>query len=131
MSNHDPLLAGDDLAEIHDTRGGASPRRHHSRSDDGRAFLPDPYGDGGVTSMESAGDGPSDFAEELGESFVTAATGNVDIAEQTLDRVTEGELGGPYVVVDGAEELALGTDPANPVDAERAPFPAPMRGDRD
>jgi hypothetical protein len=130
MSKHEPAREGAEAGGIHDPRGGASPRRHHPRTDDGRAFLPDPHGDDrGVNA--GADDIPSDFAEELGESFVTAATGNVDVTEQVQDRVDMSETGGPYVVVDGAQELALDTDAANPADASREPFPSPMRGKSD
>lgn len=128
MSKQHAAPQGEDAAATQDPRGGAAPRRHHARTDDGRAFLPDPYGKEDVTSFESAGDASGDFAEELGESFIAGATGNVDLTEQTQERVDEAETGGPYVIVEGSEELALGTDAANPRDAEPEPFPSPMRG---
>ena len=41
------------------------------------------------------------------------------------------EVGGPFLEEEGIEEVALGTDPSNPEDATREPFPTAMRGTAD
>lgn len=96
------------------------------RMDDGNAFLPDPSDNHGVRRRED--DETADYAEELGEEFVTSATGNVDVSEQELDQVRESEYGGPYTISTENEEIAVDDDPQNPSSATREPFPAPMRG---
>ena len=52
------------------------------------------------------------------------------LAHQTLlaypeirDRVMDEELGGPFVMTPAKREFAEGTDPSNPEDSEREPFP--------
>lgn len=110
---------------VHDLSAGAHSRAVR-RSDDGTAFIPDPYDVSGRTLDDE--DVAGDFAEELGQEFVTGATANVDITEQELDRLQESDFGGPFTVTTENEELALDIDPSNPVDATREPFPTAMRG---
>jgi len=94
--------------------------------DDGHAFLPDPSEDG--RSLTDTGDAANDFGEELGEEYLLAATGNIDVGEQEFGRASETENGGPYLEVDASEELADDVDEANPPGATRQPFPTAMRG---
>ncbi len=96
------------------------------RMDDGNAFLPDPFDN--YADHHRRDDETADFAEELGEEYVTSVTGNVDITELELDQVRESEYGGPYTISTANEEIALDDDPQNPSSATREPFPAPMRG---
>lgn len=99
---------------------------HHLRMDDGHAFLPDPSEDG--RSLFDTGDSANDFAEGLGEEFLFAATGNIDIGEQELSGVSVTEIGGPFIEVEASEELADDVDETNPPGATREPFPTAMRG---
>jgi hypothetical protein len=64
-----------------------------------------------------------DLAEEMGEEFVITATSGEQAAEDLRDQDFPEELGGPFVVTSGRTEFAYGSDPSNPKDAERAPFP--------
>lgn len=63
------------------------------------------------------------LAEELGESFVRAATSGEDDETAVLDQVVTEELGGPFVPTTGADEYAEGTDASNPDGADREAFP--------
>jgi len=90
------------------------------RPDDADAFFPDP-GDGPARA-------PEDVSETLAEEFVQAATTGEDADEDQLDASFPEELGGPFVETGPAEELAEGTDEANPPDAEREPLPRPVAG---
>lgn len=63
------------------------------------------------------------LAEELGESFVRAATSGEDDETAVLDQVVAEELGGPFVPTTGSEEYAAGTDESNPEGADREAFP--------
>jgi len=63
------------------------------------------------------------LAEELGESFVRAATSGEDDETDVRDRVVAEELGGPFVPTTGADEYAQGTDASNPDGADREAFP--------
>ncbi len=64
-----------------------------------------------------------DFAEELGESTVSAMnSGEQDLAED-LDALVEEEQGGPFVVSSARVEFGEGSDASNPDDATREPFP--------
>ena len=118
---------GQRTSEVHDLTAGTHARPVH-RADDGHAFLPDPFG---TPTDDAPGedDAAGDLAEDLGEEFVTAATGNVDVGEQMLTNVSESENGGPYTTSSGAEEFADDVDENNPPGATREPFPTPMRGD--
>jgi len=104
---------------------GEFPRREQ-RKDDANAFIPDPFDMS--SDPRHIDDSAGDFAEELGEEFVTSATGNVDITEQHLDQTSAADYGGPYTDSSEGEELALEDDASNPPDATREAFPSPMRG---
>ena len=122
----------DEIEGIHDTRGGDPPRHHHPRPDDGNAFLPDPLGETGQhadVKDQGEDDASTDFADELGQEFVTAVTGNIDVGEQQLDQISPTETGGPFVISSEDEEMADDIDGTNPLDATREPFPTAMRGD--
>lgn len=123
-------MPDDDVKRIHDTRGGDPPRHHHPRPDGGDAFLPDPLGEGTQRKAAEDGDDAStDFGDELGQEFVNAVTGNVDMAEQQFDQVDPAETGGPYVITSDDEELADDVDATNPAEATREPYPTPMRAE--
>ena len=92
------------------------------RSDEGRAFLPDPYDGGGAPARAA-----DPFAETLAEEYVTSATNAEEMTEDDRDRLTPEEVGGPFTETSGAEEFASGTDESNPPDAEREPFPTVTR----
>jgi hypothetical protein len=92
------------------------------RSDDGTAFLPDPYDGHGAPAR--AGE---ELAESLAEGFLTAATTAEDQAEDDRDAVNEEEIGGPFTETTAGEEFANGTDDSNPADAGREPFPTATR----
>jgi hypothetical protein len=64
------------------------------------------------------------FSEMLAEEFVRAATSGEEDATGLLDEVSPDELGGPFVELTSADELA-DTDPATPEDATREPLPRP------
>jgi hypothetical protein len=64
------------------------------------------------------------LAEQLGESFVAAATSGEDASDEALDKEDEvDEKGGPFVESTSETEFADGTDASNPGDATREPFP--------
>jgi hypothetical protein len=63
------------------------------------------------------------LAEELGESFVRAATSGEDDEGARLDAVVEDEMGGPFVETPASREYAHGTDASNPKGARREPLP--------
>jgi hypothetical protein len=81
-----------------------------SNNEDDRAFLSEPR----------AGE---ELAEHLGENFVAGATSGEDPEPERQDRMTEAELGGPYVTSPAEAEFARGTDEMNPPDADVEPFP--------
>lgn len=64
-----------------------------------------------------------DLAEELGEEAVESMTSGEYVGEDALDRFVPEEVGGPFVMASGRTEFAQGTDPSNPKDATREPFP--------
>jgi hypothetical protein len=82
------------------------------RTDDGnaKAFL-----DGSRSSEE--------LAEELGESFVQAATSGEDAEADRHERVVSEEAGGPFVPSTAGQEFAGGTDESNIAEATREPLP--------
>jgi hypothetical protein len=96
----DPRYAADLLAESGRQRNGA----------DDVAFLD------GLRSQD-------DLAEELGEETVEAMTTGEYQMEDVLDQIVEEERGGPFVESTAGIEFAEGTDPSNPPDATREPFP--------
>ncbi len=90
-------------------------KRHHERSDDGNAFIPDPESGPARTN--------DDLAESLAEGFLQGATQDDEAEEATLDGLVPEEIGGPFVETKGSAEFAEGTDGSNPVDADREPLP--------
>jgi len=80
---------------------------------------PEKDGTGFVSEARSS----DSLAEELGESFVRAATSGEDDETAVLDQVVAEELGGPFVPTTGADEYAEGTDESNPDGADREAFP--------
>ncbi len=94
----------------------------HARSDDGRAFLPDPYDC--RRAKARAGDG---LAEALAEEYVTSATSAEPASVRSGDDVLAEEIGGPFTESSGAVEFARGVDASNPADAEQEPFPTANR----
>jgi hypothetical protein len=104
-----------------------NPRNNHptvtrrARNDGGAAFLPDPY-DGTYAKARTK----DALAEELAEEFVISATGAEEAGAEERDRVLIEEAGGPFVESSAQQEFAQGTDPSNPITAERAPFPTVM-----
>ncbi len=91
------------------------------RRDDARAFLPDPTELGHRRVKD-------DFAEELGEDFVTAITTGESVDDARDAEVPE-EEGGPFVTTSARQEFADDVDASNPEDAEPAAFPT-TRSDR-
>ena len=97
-----------------------APRRH-VRRDDGNAFIPDP--EGGPARA------PDDLSERLAEEFVEAATSGEEPDDEKFDETVPEEIGGPFVETSAAEEMADGTDEANPPDATREPLPRAVAAD--
>jgi len=64
-----------------------------------------------------------DLVEELGEAVVTEATSAEHEGEDVLDQQVPEERGGPFVETQANQEFAHGTDPSNPKNAKREPFP--------
>jgi hypothetical protein len=93
-----------------------------ARSDEGTAFLPDPY-DGGDAKAHT----DDAFAEALAEDFVSAATSAEEVAEDERDEVSPEELGGPFTETTAAEEVAMDEDESNPEGSDREPFPTAVR----
>ena len=88
------------------------------RSDEGTAFLPDPYDGAGAPARTD-----DSFAETLAEEFVSSATNAEETVEDDFNQVQSEELGGPFTETTAAEEFANAPDASNPLDAEREPFP--------
>jgi hypothetical protein len=88
------------------------------RTDDGnsKAFL-----DGSRTSEE--------LGEELGETFIEAATSGEDAEGDRHERVVEEESGGPFVPSTAGQEFAGGTDESNIAEATREPLPRTSKAD--
>jgi hypothetical protein len=64
-----------------------------------------------------------DLAEDLAEEAVSDATSGEPEAQDVRNQVVPEERGGPFVVTPAGAEFAVGTDPSNPKDADREPFP--------
>lgn len=101
-----------------------SPARAPKRSDDGAAFLPDPYAAEGHTPMRSR----DELAETLAEEFVASVTSGEPVAEAVRDAITPEELGGPFVATTAEREFAQGVDATNPEGATAEAFPTANRG---
>jgi hypothetical protein len=93
-------------------------QRHHQRSDDGNAFIPDPEGGPARTD--------DDLAETLAEGFVLGATQDEDGEDAALEGLVPEEIGGPFVETSASAEFAAGTDGSNPADAKREAMPRPV-----
>ena len=91
----------------------------HTRSDDGAAFLPDPEG-GPIKTR----DGVSD---ELLEDFMRTATTGEDYSQDLRNEEVPEDHGGPFITTRASEELVDDLDASNPLDAEPAAQPSPMR----
>jgi hypothetical protein len=87
------------------TRG----RRPHAatRSDEGTAFLPDPY-----DRSRSRAHTDDVLAEALAEDFVITVTSAEEAAEDQRDEVSPEEVGGPFVETTTAEEVGPDDDEA-------------------
>jgi hypothetical protein len=92
------------------------------RSDEGSAFLPDPYDGAGAPARTG-----EPFAETLAEEFVSSVTYAEETMEEDFNQVQTEELGGPFTETTAAEEFAAAPDASNPPDAEREPFPTATR----
>ncbi len=92
------------------------------RSDDGTAFLPDPYDGAGKPARTD-----DSFAETLAEEYVSSATTGEETVEDDFNQVQTEEVGGPFTETTAAEEFATAPDASNPLDAEREPFPTATR----
>jgi hypothetical protein len=102
--------------------GGGAPPGPARRSDEGHAFLPDPYD--GASAPARAGD---PLAETLAQEFVLSATSAEGMTEDDRDEVLTEELGGPFTETTAQEEFASEPDASNPADASREPFPTATR----
>jgi hypothetical protein len=81
-------------------------RRHVTgRSDEGSAFLPDPY-DGGRARAHT----DDVLAEILAEDFLIAVTSAEEVLETQRDEVGPEELGGPFVETTSADEVGTEDD---------------------
>ncbi len=89
------------------------------RMDDGNAFIRDP-GSGPAYTRDS-------LAENLAEQFLTSATSAEESGQEAFDREVPEESGGPFVRSTGAKEYARTSEAPNIPDADREPFPSPMR----
>lgn len=91
------------------------------RRDEAFAFIPVPDDLLGPIRAED------DLAEELAESYLMTVTTAEETAQELFDASVPEDEGGPFVESDGGTEFAADTDGSNPVDAERAALPSPMR----
>jgi hypothetical protein len=90
------------------------------RMDDGNAFLRDP-GSGPARTKDA-------LAESLAEQFLTSATSAEESTADDNDRDVPEDSGGPFIETTGKKEFARDSEAPNIPEAERAPFPSPMRG---
>lgn len=100
-------------------RRNVGSRHARGRSDDGDAFLPDPYGWGLSGHMRLA----EPMSESLAEDFVASATSGEEVTPELRDALNTDEVGGPFVETQAQEEFAITIDEMNPVDAVPEPFP--------
>ena len=102
---------------VRSARDGALSAR--VRSDDGDAFLPDPYAHGKSGHVRSA----EPYGESLAEDFVASATSGEEVTVELRDALNADEVGGPFVETQAQEEFAITVDEMNPPDAIPEPFP--------
>lgn len=100
----DPRYARELLAKARETKNDATDEAS------GRAFIVGPHS-------------RDELAEELGEAFVEAATSGEEAEPNRHDRITEAEVGGPFIETSAGEEFASGTDESNIEEATREPLP--------
>ena len=79
--------------------------------------------DGGTEAFIRGTRTNEELAEELGESFIQAATSGEDAEADRHDRVVPEEEGGPFVPSTAGQEFAGGTDESNIAEATREPLP--------
>lgn len=89
------------------------------RHDTADAFIPDP--EGGPIESDGSVEG------ELLEGYLRAATSGQDESEDVRDEVVTEEYGGPFVASTSGTEMADDVDESNPLDADPAALPSPMR----
>lgn len=87
------------------------------RRDDGHAFFPDPY-DGPAVA-------PDQFAEELAEGFLAAATTGQEQGADVHEQLVDEEEGGPFVLSSSRQEFAR--EDADYDDLEPEAFPTSGR----
>ena len=90
-----------------------------ARMDDGNAFIRDP-GSGPAHTRDA-------LAENLAEQFLTSATSAEEATPDAMEREVPEDSGGPFLETTGAREFALDDEAPNIREAERVPFPSPMR----
>jgi hypothetical protein len=79
--------------------------------------------DGETKAFVDGKDTREELAEELGESFLVAATSGEDAEGDRHERLVEEEVGGPFVPSTAGQEFAGGTDESNIPEATREPLP--------
>jgi hypothetical protein len=89
------------------------------REDGGKAFV-----------NEETGSSRDEFATEMARDFLTAAETGKEVLDELSDEEDPEEEGGPFIITNGSQEFAGGTDESNPADADREPFPIANRTGR-
>ncbi len=103
-----------------DKRRGAVAHTDHSRSDGGRAFLPDPN----EHPWQSPSTTPDALAEALAEEFIASATSGEEVASDERDEVQLEEVGGPFSITSAQEEYGATVNEENPPEGERNALPS-------
>ena len=101
----------------------ANPLLHPAgtRSDDGAAFLPDPFARGHSGHVLSKGS----LADELAEEYVSSVTSGEDSATDARAMLTSEELGGPFVVTSAQTEFGATVNESSPPGGDREAVPTP------
>lgn len=94
----------------------------HLRSDDGHAFLADPFGRVHGHRAHSR----NDFADMLAQEFLASATSNEDIVD-TRDHVMFEEVGGPFSLSSPQIEFGSTVNEASPPEGDRESVPVAVR----
>jgi len=81
------------------------------------------HGDQSATAFLARSRSTDGLVEGLGEEFVEEATSAEYEGRDYLEAENSEEWGGPFVETPADVEFAHGTDPSNPKDATREPFP--------
>jgi hypothetical protein len=79
--------------------------------------------DGNAKAFLDGSQASEELAEELGETFIEAATSGGDAEGDRHERVVSEEEGGPFVPSTAGQEFAGGTDESNIAEATREPLP--------